>query len=193
MSSPTVEEMIELGDPLLAANPGSTAKPTKNQKPNNEKPRWNGETRCLLPSQRHSVPTSWSGCKNSEKISWMTKFLNMETQTPVLLMKYLWSPHPREVWIWVNTVFTLTSPETEIARSVRGPKITRAPCRTRSGGAVPRAEVFGDLTTADHKILSENCESRNNHRYAVVVQDLATHQSYPGKTKTSHETQRSSQ
>ena len=53
-------------------------------------------------------------------------------------------------------------------------KITRAPCRRRNGGAVPRAEIFGDLITADHKVLSENCESRNNHRYAVVVQDLAT-------------------
>ena len=50
----------------------------------------------------------------------------------------------------------------------------------------------GDLITADHKVLSENCESRNNHRYAVVVQDLATQwiQSYPCKTKTSQETQR---
>ena len=46
-------------------------------------------------------------------------------------------------------------------------KITRAPCRTRNGGAVPRAENFGDLITADHKVLSDNCESRNNHRYAV--------------------------
>ena len=53
-------------------------------------------------------------------------------------------------------------------------KITRAPCRRRNGGAVPRAESFGDLITADHKVLSENCESRNNHRYAIVVQDLAT-------------------
>ena len=53
-------------------------------------------------------------------------------------------------------------------------KITRAPCRRRNGGAVPRAENFGDLITADHKVLSDNCESRNNHRYAVVVQDLAT-------------------
>ena len=35
-------------------------------------------------------------------------------------------------------------------------------------------ENFGDLTTADHKVLSENCESRNNHRFAIVVQDLAT-------------------
>ena len=50
-------------------------------------------------------------------------------------------------------------------------KITRAPCRRRTGGAVPRAEFFCDLTTADHKVLSESCESRNNHRFAIV-QDL---------------------
>ena len=48
------------------------------------------------------------------------------------------------------------------------------PCRRRIGGDVPRAENFGDLITADHKVLSEGCESRNNHRYAIVVQDLAT-------------------
>ena len=53
-------------------------------------------------------------------------------------------------------------------------KNTRAPCRRRNGGAVLRAENCGDLITADHKVLSDNCESRNNHRYAVVVQDLAT-------------------
>ena len=35
-------------------------------------------------------------------------------------------------------------------------KITRAPCRRRNGGAVPRAENFGDLLTADHKVLSDN-------------------------------------
>ena len=74
-------------------------------------------------------------------------------------------------------------------------KITRAPCRRRNCGAVPRAENVGDLITADHKVLSENCESRNSHRYAIVVQDLATQwiQSYPCKTKTSQETQRSLQ
>ena len=64
-------------------------------------------------------------------------------------------------------------------------KITRAPCRRRNGGAVHRAENFGDLITTDHKVLSEGCESRNNHRYGVVVQGLATQwiQSYPCKTK----------
>ena len=53
-------------------------------------------------------------------------------------------------------------------------KITRAPCKRRNGEAVPGAENFGDLITADHKVPSDKCESRNNHRYAVVVQDLAT-------------------
>ena len=74
-------------------------------------------------------------------------------------------------------------------------KFTRAPCRRRNGEAVPRAENFGDLITADHKVLSDNGESRNDHRHAVVVQDLATPfiQSYPCKTKTSQETQRSLQ
>ena len=67
-------------------------------------------------------------------------------------------------------------------------KITRAPCRRRNSGAVPRADNFGDLITADHKVLSDNCESRNN-------QDLATQwiQAYPCKTTTSQETQRSLQ
>ena len=74
-------------------------------------------------------------------------------------------------------------------------KITKAPCRRRIGRVVPRAENCCDLITADHKIVSEGCESRNNHRYAIVVQDLATQwiQSYPCKTKTSQETQKSLQ
>ena len=74
-------------------------------------------------------------------------------------------------------------------------KITRAPCRRRKGEAVPRAVNFADLITADHKVLSDNCESRKKHRYAVVVQDPATQwiQAYPCKNKTSQETQRSLQ
>ena len=36
-------------------------------------------------------------------------------------------------------------------------KITRAPCRIRFGRVVFRAEIFVDLITADHKVLSETC------------------------------------
>ena len=72
-------------------------------------------------------------------------------------------------------------------------KITRAPCKRPIGGAVLRAEILGAVITADHKVLSEGCESRNNHRFAVVVQDLATQwiQAYPCKNKTSQQTPRS--
>ena len=74
-------------------------------------------------------------------------------------------------------------------------KITRASGRKRTGTVVPRAEFFGALLTADNKVLSERCGSRNNHRYAAVGQDLATQwiQLYPCKTKTSQETQKSLQ
>ena len=113
------------------------------------------------------------------------KFLKTETHTPVLL----WNDW--EVRIWVSTVSKLTSRKTEIARSACGPKSQGL----RAEDGLPRAENFGDLITADQKIVGEGCVSRNDHRYAVVVQDLATQwiQSYPRKAKTSQETERSLQ
>ena len=59
-----------------------------------------------------------------------------------------------------------------------------------------RREDLGKHSVYTHfPNLSDNCESRNNHRHAVVVQDPATQwiQAYPCKTKTSQETQRSLQ
>ena len=87
------------------------------------------------------------------------------------------------------------SPKDRNCEICKRTKITRPPCRRRNGEAVLRAENFGDLITADHKVRSEGCDSRNNHRYAVRVQDLATQwiQAYPFKNKTSQETQRSLQ
>ena len=51
-------------------------------------------------------------------------------------------------------------------------KNTRVLCRRRNEGSIPRAEKLGDLITAEHKVLNEGCEPRNNHRFAGVVQDL---------------------
>ena len=48
--------------------------------------------------------------------------------------------------------------------------------------SILRSEKYGDLTTAEHKILSEGYASRNNHRHAVVVQVLAS-QWNPCKTQ----------
>ena len=125
----------------------------------------------------------------------MKKFLNAKTHTPVLLIEPSLEPTPtRSVDLGKHSVYT-HFPKDRNCEICQRTKITRAPCRKRIGGAVPRAEIFGDLITADHKVLREGCESRNNHRYAVVVQDLATQwiQSYPCKTQTSQETQRSFQ
>ena len=100
----------------------------------------------------------------------------------------------RSVDLGKHSVFT-HFPKDRHCEICQRTKITNALCRRRIGGAVPHAENFGDLIAADHKVLSEVCESRNNHRYAIVLQDLATQwiQSYPCKTKTSQETQRSLQ
>ena len=107
-------------------------------------------------------------------------------------MIYQWSREQKWNLVRVSIVYTHfpKDPNSDICLKT---KITRASCRRRAGTVVPRAENFGDLITADHKVLREECESHHNHRYAVVVQDLATQwlQSYRCKTKTSQETQKS--
>ena len=85
--------------------------------------------------------------------------------------------------------------KTEIARSVRGSKSQGPRAEDALAESYFVQKNFGDLITADHKVLSESCESRNNRGYAIVVQDFVTQwiQSYPCTTKTSEETQRSLQ
>ena len=141
----------------------------------------------MIENRETTCETFRNGLRRSQKISKMQNCMRPHTFLMTQIRNVLRKWHPG------STVFLLTSQKTEIAISACEPKMTRAPCRRRTGGVVPRAENFGDLITADHKVLSEGCESRNNHRYAVVVQDLATQrvQSYPCKTKTSQETEKS--
>ena len=54
-------------------------------------------------------------------------------------------------------------PERPKLRDLPEDKKHKGPCRRRNGRVVIRAEIFGDLITADHKVLSEGCESRNKH------------------------------
>ena len=97
-------------------------------------------------------------------------------------------------WDQGSAVFIPTSRHTEIAKSAREPTSQGL----LAGSALAMQYVGRKLRWHDHsrsQVLTERCESRNNHRYAVVVQDLATQwiQAYPCKTKTSQETQRSLQ
>ena len=122
------------------------------------------------------------GYRNSEKF-WLMKVLQQslgETQSkevktlPSHLMNFHMEPRAKvEPGSGKHSVYTHfpKDPNCDICLKT---KIPRASCRRRTGTVVPRAEHFGDLITADHKILSKESESRNNHRHAVVVQDLAT-------------------
>ena len=86
-----------------------------------------------------------------------------------------------------HCIFSHFTKKNEIAKYAKRTNLTRAPCRIRTCNQIPRAEKFGDLITADHKVLNEEGESLHNHPYAVVVQDLGTQwlQPYPCKTKSS--------
>ena len=112
----------------------------------------------------------------------MKVFQNIET-LPVLTMNCLLEPRAK-VASSKHNIFTHFPKDRNCDVCLRT-KITRASCRRRTGAVVPRAESLGGLTTADHKVLSEGCESRHFLRYGVVVQDLATQwlQSYPVKLK----------
>ena len=102
------------------------------------------------------------------------------------------SERPAKVVSRKHSIFT-HFPKDQNCEVCKRTKITRAPCRKRTGDVVPRAEIFGDLITAEHKVFNDGGESRHNHRYSVVVQDLAAQwiQSYMCKTKASQETESS--
>ena len=136
----------------------------------------------------------WNGHRIPRRIWWIRRFNHINT-LPVLLMNYLQSREQKWNRARANTVSFLTFPKGRNCDSCLRTKFTRASCRRRTGTVAPKAEHFCDLITADHKVLSEGCESGHNHRHAVVVQDLATQwlQSYPCKIKTSQDTQKSLQ
>ena len=131
--------------------------------------------------------TSQSGWRSSQKISKIEKCLQPHTFLMTQVRNVPRKRHQR------RTVFFTHFPKYRNCEICLRTKMTRALGRKRTGDAVPRAEHFCDMITADHKVLTEGGESRNNHRYAAVVQGLATQriQSYPCKTKTSQETERS--
>ena len=64
-------------------------------------------------------------------------------------------------------VFVLTSPKDQKCENCKRTKITGR----RTGESTPRAEKFGDLMTADHEVLNEGCESRNNHSKCSICSD----------------------
>ena len=109
-----------------------------------------------------------SGWKRSRTIWLMNVFQNTET-LPVLLMNYLQSREQKSGVGQAQHFHSL--PE--------GPKLRNLLENKNHKGFLQKRHWFGraksgkifPFITADHKGLSEGSESRNNHRYAVVVQD----------------------
>ena len=75
-------------------------------------------------------------------------------------------------------MFIFISLKTEIARSVKGPTFQGPHAEDAMAKPLIRAEKFGDLITADHKVFSENCESRNNHRLQKFLSQIGSLKSF---------------
>ena len=75
-------------------------------------------------------------------------------------------------WHPGSTVFILTSRKTEIAKSAIEPRLRWLFAQGEMAKTVPQTDKYGDVISADHKFLNEGGESRDHHRYAVVVQDF---------------------
>ena len=161
---------------------------------------WKPKPTKIPKTNKKETPIEWSNlCEDPEIPEWLQEFreILVDDEIPLQGGSHASSSHEvslepttkRREDLGKHNVHT-HFPKDRNCEICKRTKITRAPCRRRNGGAVPRAKNFGDLITADHKVLSDNCASRNNHRYAIVVQDLATQwiQAYPCKTKTSQET-----
>ena len=95
----------------------------KMPKPNQRwKPRYRTEmTRCVLKSR--------SGFKNSGKIWWMMKFQWQRrfSRQFFSLNRFFRADIQRDVWIWVNTVFILTSPKYRNCEICQRTKIHKGP------------------------------------------------------------------
>ena len=162
-------------------------------------------TRKLWETEAEQILTGWRWIINREMFSeWLQNFAENLEDPETLVSAQIsdqGSDSECSTRVVVNSklrkhgIYTHFPKDRSCDKSLRT-KFTRSLFRRRVGeGSTPLEEMFGGLTTADHKILDEEGESRNNHRYAVVVQDLATqwNQFYQCITKTSQETEKSLQ
>ena len=131
-------------------------------------------------------------CELLQDVSeWPQDFKENLVDDPVLLMSYQWSREQKWYRARLSKVSFLTSRRTRIAISAEGQKLQRLLAEDALVKSCPERTVLVIYQPRMTK-FSVKDRNRNNHRYAVVVQDLATLwiQSYPCKTRTSQETQK---
>ena len=138
-----------------------SGQPDKNQANKNQKP-----------NKKETAIERGNPCDDSEMPEWLQEFreILVDDEIPLQGGSHSSSSHEaslepttkRREDLGKHSVYT-HFPRDRYCEICKRTKITSAPCRRRNGEAVLRAENFGDLITADHKVLSDNCESRNNH------------------------------
>ena len=114
-------------------------------------------------------------CQNgyrSSSMDWLMKVFQKIEMLPVLLKNYLWSREQK--WYRVNITFLLTSRKNKNCDICLRTKIYKGSVqKTYWYRVVPQCRKFWWFDySRSQKFLSEGCESRHNHRYAVVVQDF---------------------
>ena len=130
-----------------------------------------------------------NGSKNLRRIWWMKVFQLTGTHPRILLVNQLQSRE--EKWCRAS-IFTLTSRRTETATSASEPKLQGLQGK-RTGAAVLRAEDFGDSKITKFLVKGVNLETIIDTQSWYRIWLLNEFQSYPCKTKTSQETERSLQ
>ena len=88
-----------------------------------------------------------NGWRISPKIQWTKECQHQETHPEAD------SEPCRKVLSGRYSIFTHI-PKDRNCEVCKGTKITRAPCRNRTGNPEPRAGKFGDLMTASHKVFN---------------------------------------
>ena len=108
-----------------------------------------------------SVPASRNQLRDllDWSISKTKKYQHSGTHPPTLLEIQIRNVLPK--WYRARTAFLLTSRKIEIARSAREPRWQGLFAEGEMAKLCLVQKTFGDVMTADHKVLNEDGESRN--------------------------------
>ena len=149
-SSPTVSEIQIREREDATVNDTSPVQVSNSVDDRSGQPEETQANKTPKPKKESKKEQSDSLC--SEIPEWLQEFREnlVDDEIPVHGDSHASSSHETSlepIFIWVSTVFILTSLQDRNCEIYQRTKITRAPCRRRNGEAVPRAERNGDLIT----------------------------------------------
>ena len=98
------------------------------------------------------IATSTAGNQLREVPEWLEEFTENLKDTEVLATAHITHDSDSEVASRKHGIYTHVPKDRNCEVCLRN-QMTSTPCRTRTGEAVRRAENFGDLMTADHKVM----------------------------------------